>query len=181
MKKQREKTKRLKAKNKKLKEQVAAKKEAATADPKILHLMYIDVKTTEHVRKARRSHVENFGTQSRREAGKHVSSLLIQVVTTCAQEVSTRRRPFQRGCRPRRGHLQRGKGFQKRSFRGRFNWTVTLVWNKWIMPLSLIELRVLPHHFGDKVVGDYRCGYWKFHHAWSIKCALVNWISKPFK
>ena len=49
MKRQGEKTKRMKAKNKKLKEQVAAKKEVATSDSKISHLMYIDVKTPEHV------------------------------------------------------------------------------------------------------------------------------------
>ena len=38
---------------------MAAKKEVATSDPKILHSMHIDVKTPEHVWKARRSHAEN--------------------------------------------------------------------------------------------------------------------------
>ena len=47
VKKQGEKTKILKAKNMKLKEQVPAKKEPATYDPKFLHLMYIDVKCIE--------------------------------------------------------------------------------------------------------------------------------------
>ena len=47
--KQGEKTKRLKAKKKKLKEQVVAKEEVATSDLKIPHLMYIDAKTPEHV------------------------------------------------------------------------------------------------------------------------------------
>ena len=47
-KKQGEKTKRLKAKNKKLKEQVASNMEVATSDLEIPHLMYIDVKTAEH-------------------------------------------------------------------------------------------------------------------------------------
>ena len=49
VKKQGEKTERLNAKNKKLKEQVAAKKEVATSVPQIPHFMYIDVKTPEHV------------------------------------------------------------------------------------------------------------------------------------
>ena len=35
--------------NKKLKEQLAAKKEVATSDSKIPHLMYINVKTPEDV------------------------------------------------------------------------------------------------------------------------------------
>ena len=73
VKKQGEKTKRLKAKNRKLKEQVAAKKEVATSDSKILHLMYIDVKSPEHVQNARRYHAENLikncGTCNTREAG----------------------------------------------------------------------------------------------------------------
>ena len=157
LKKQGEKTKRLKAKNKKLKEQVAAKKEVAISDHWIPYLMYIDVRTPEHVWKARRSHAENFkencGTCSRREAGEYVSPLLIQEVTTHAQEISTRGRSSQRACRPTRGCLQRGSSFQKRSFRERFNWTVTSVWDKQIMPLSMIELKFLPCQCRDKVVG----------------------------
>ena len=47
--KQGEKTKRLKAKNKKLKEQVAVRKEVAMSDSKIPHLMYRDVRSPEHV------------------------------------------------------------------------------------------------------------------------------------
>ena len=182
--KQGEKIKRLKAKNKKFKEQVAVKKETATSDSKIPHLMYIDVRTPEHVWKARRSYAENpiknCGTCNRREAGKYVSPLLIQEATTHEQEVTTRGGPSLRVCRLCRGILQRERGFQ-RSFRGRFKWSVTLMWNKWIMPLNMIELRFLLHPYGNNVVGDYRCGYGKFHHAWSIECALVNWISKPFK
>ena len=125
VKKQGEKTKSLKAKNKKLMEKVAAKKEVATSDVKIPHFMYIDVNTPEHVQKARTSCAENLikncGTCSRREAWEYVHPLLIQEVTTHVQEVPTRGRPSKRVCRPKRGCLQRGSSFQMRRFRERFH------------------------------------------------------------